>query len=183
MLHSPPLFRPLKHTAKGKRHAWLSPLRETLQTVILIKRSQEFHVARDMCVSRCRPSGSSALPGAAAFFVSLPPVYHNTTPKSTGGRGPAAKTGGTGCAAVSTAAWGPNSPVGHCSSAIERRTSVGSFPRWFFLLIYRGLLAPFVRLRWRCCPTWPSALADPLWLRALARPAQRNRRSGCRGGG
>ena len=45
---------------------------------------------------------------------------------------------------------------GDCKS----RTSVGLFPCWFFLLIYRGLLAPFVRLRWRCCPTWPSALAD-----------------------
>lgn len=45
---------------------------------------------------------------------------------------------------------------GDCKS----RTSVGPFPRWFFLLIYRGLLAPFVRLRWRCYPLWPSALAD-----------------------
>ena len=49
---------------------------------------------------------------------------------------------------------------GRYSSAIKRRTSVGPFPRWFFLLIYRGLLAPFVRLRWRCYPLWPSARAD-----------------------
>jgi len=83
MLHSPPLFRPLKHTAIGKRQAWLSPLVKTLQNCYTDKAVQEF-LLRGICRYPVAGLPGVATPGGCRLFRFLASSIPQHHPKING---------------------------------------------------------------------------------------------------